>query len=188
MAKRRAVLASADAAPSGIEHQPCSVVEWVPRSALHANDYNPNRVAPPELALLALSILEDGWTQPIVARRDGEIVDGFHRYTVAERPEIAALTDGLVPVSFLREVDAAHQRMSTIRHNRARGSHYVVRMADLVIALSLDGLDDEEIGRRLGMEAEEVGRFRERGNMLKRGSGDGFSPAWVPSPEERKTT
>src|SRR5258708_4407167 len=82
----------------GIISQPIGHVHWVKRSLLRANDYNPNHVAPPELALLKVSIMEDGWTQPIVIRKDYEIVDGFHRWTVSGDPEVSALTDGMVPV------------------------------------------------------------------------------------------
>ena len=54
----------------GIENQPVSKVQWVQRGKLRANNYNPNAVAPPELDLLKLSIIEDGWTQPIVTLAD----------------------------------------------------------------------------------------------------------------------
>lgn len=177
----RITAADADRAPTGTDEQPVSSVQWVERAALHANDYNPNRVAPPELRLLKLSILEDGWTQPIVARLDGEIVDGFHRWTVSEDPDVAALTGGLVPVVYLRAVDASHQRMSTIRHNRARGEHHVLRMADLVADLIAAGLDDEQIGTRLQMESVEVERLRARGSMIERGAAEDFGKAWVPA-------
>ena len=63
--------------------QPISNVIWKSRAELHPNNYNPNKVAPPEMELLIISILEDGWTQPIVILPDGQIVDGFHRYTVS---------------------------------------------------------------------------------------------------------
>src|SRR5438045_1612914 len=103
---------------SGVEHQPITSIEWVPRESLHANLYNPNKVAPIELHLLKVSILEDGWTQPIVARPDGEIVDGFHRWTISAESEISAMTNGLVPVVRLLPANREHQIMSTIRHNR----------------------------------------------------------------------
>src|SRR5699024_4292275 len=47
--------------------EPVDSVLWVPADQVEANDYNPNTVAPPEMKLLALSIGEDGYTQPIVA-------------------------------------------------------------------------------------------------------------------------
>ena len=36
----------------------------VPVEQVHANSYNPNSVAPPEMKLLELSVWEDGYTMP----------------------------------------------------------------------------------------------------------------------------
>lgn len=166
------------------EGQPVSNVEWVHRDKLRANDYNPNVVPPPELKLLAISILEDGWTQPLVVRDDDEIVDGFHRWTVSGYKAVSALTDGLVPVVRL-STDAAHQRISTVRHNRARGVHHVVRMADIVAELVDLGMEPDEIKVRLRMDTDEVERLLARGKMTERGvSPDGLGRAWEPTAKE----
>jgi ParB-like chromosome segregation protein Spo0J len=173
--------------PDNCARQPVSNVCWIPREQLRANDYNPNVVAPPERKLLAVSIMEDGWTQPIVVRPEGdeyEIVDGFHRWSTAERPEIYDLTDGLVPTVQVPLRDAEHQRMSTVRHNRARGTHHVVRMADIVAELDAAGIDEAELIRRLGMSDEEVHRLLERGKMTLRGRAEGMGEAWRPAPRE----
>jgi ParB-like chromosome segregation protein Spo0J len=178
-----------------LDQQPVSTVVWIKRDQLLANNYNPNHVAPPEMRLLKLSILEDGWTQPIVARpissnTDGsdvgmasmtyEIVDGFHRWTVSGDPEVLAMTGGLVPVVILNAADEAHQQMSTIRHNRARGQHYVVKMADIVHDLIVNrGCTIPDVMERLQMEEEEVERLLDRGDKLKRGAADGFNKAWT---------
>lgn len=158
-----------------------SGVQWVSRETLRANDYNPNHVAPDELELLKVSLLEDGWTQPIVIRDGGEIVDGFHRWLVSDEPDIAAMTDGLVPVVKLpADLDAAQQRMATIRHNRARGVHAIVKMADIVSDMvERLGVPAEDVQHRLGMEREEVQRLLDHGDMLGR-HGDGeFSKGWT---------
>lgn len=163
------------------DNQPISGIRWLDRRDLRPNSYNPNHVAPPELDLLALSILEDGWTQPIVALSDGTIVDGFHRWTVSARPDIAALTGRLVPVVVI-SADPAHRMMSTIRHNRARGTHAVLKMAEIVRSMRAAGLPGEEICRRLGMEDEELERLLDRAGMPVRGTASvqGFARAWVP--------
>lgn len=166
------------------DSQPIALIQWVPRDDLSANDWNPNRQAPPEFRLLVLSILENGWTQPIVVRaHDGgerlEIVDGFHRWRASEKPEVYALTDGLVPVVVLPETDDTLARLATIRHNRARGTHGVLPMADIVADLLEKGLDADEIGRRLGMDEEEVDRLADRGVMTKRGAGAEFGKGWT---------
>lgn len=160
---------------------PISNVRWVPREKLRANAWNPNIQATPEFELLKVSILENGWTQPIVVTPDGEIVDGFHRWKLSADPEIAALTDGLVPVVRLPDADIATLKMSTVRHNRARGTHAVLRMADLVRDLAQKhGVAEEEIMRRLGMEDEEVERLIDTSGMTARGRGKSFSTGWVP--------
>jgi ParB-like chromosome segregation protein Spo0J len=169
----------------GQEAQPVAMVEWVHRDTLQANSYNPNHVSPIEMTLLKISILEDGWTQPIVIRVSGEVVDGFHRWLCSAEPEIRAMTDGMVPVVRLREVDKDHQIMSTIRHNRARGTHAVLKMADIV----RDLIDEEhmsyaEVQRFLQMEWEEVDRLYDRGGMLKRASKPEFNTGWVPGKKE----
>jgi ParB-like chromosome segregation protein Spo0J len=161
--------------------QPINAVEWVTRDALTANGYNPNHVARPELKLLKLSIMADGWTQPIVARADGEIVDGFHRWTIAADPEISTLTGGLVPVVRLRSaLDMADQIASTIRHNRARGQHTVLPMADIVTSLKDEhGLSDAQVKQKLGMDNEEVERLYDTSGMPTRGSDDAFHKGWT---------
>ena len=114
-----------------IKSQPVSNVHWVCRDKLTANDYNPNRIAPPELKLLLLSILEDGWTQPIVCLPDYTIVDGFHRYMISGDKRLLERFGNMVPVTVI-DVDAVHKKMSTVRHNRARGIHAVLPMAEIV--------------------------------------------------------
>ena len=164
--------------------QPLSNIEWVDPATLHANNYNPNRVAAPEMKLLKRSILEDGWTQPIVALPDGEIVDGFHRWTLGSAdPDIRNTTGGLVPVVRINP-DPAQQRMATIRHNRARGSHHVLRMADIITELHTMNISDKDIANRLGMEPEEVTRLLAHGNKKQRNQGATFSQAWTPAPKD----
>jgi len=163
--------------------QPVSNIKWVHRDKLWANDYNPNQMAEPEFELTKISLLEDGWSIPIVIRPDGEIVDGFHRWTLAADPEIYVLTDGYVPVAYLEAArDRVHQMMSTIRYNRARGKHYVLQMANIVTYLrDVEHVPEEEIQRRLGMEAEEVKRLYQHGDMRQRAGKAAFGQGWVPT-------
>jgi ParB-like chromosome segregation protein Spo0J len=161
-----------------VRKQPVSTVKWRHRDELTANDYNPNRVAPPELELLILSILEDGWTQPIVVLPDGTIVDGFHRYTVSADPRLMERFGGWVPTVTI-DVDAVHRKMSTVRHNRARGIHAILPMAEIVRSMVDDGVPEKEIQRRLGMDKEEVVRLTDRAGMPQK-SGNGFGQSWVP--------
>lgn len=136
--------------------------KMVPAHKVVANDYNPNKVAPQEMELLAVSIEEDGFTQPVVTCYDAErdvyiVVDGFHRHTI--------LKDWFgcreIPIVEIHKETGVKERMAaTVRHNRARGKHTVDLMTDLVIGLLRNGWKDLDIARHLGMEAEEVLRLK----------------------------
>jgi ParB-like chromosome segregation protein Spo0J len=161
--------------------QPISNVKWVDRKTLIPNNYNPNKVAPPEMELLIISILEDGWTQPIVTLPDGTIVDGFHRYTVSADKRLMDRYGGQVPTVVV-DIDPVHRQMSTIRHNRARGTHGIVPMAHIVRGIVADGVSKEEIQSRLGMEDEEVDRLVDRAGMPLQAERKqaGFGSSWKP--------
>jgi len=145
--------------------QPLDKVIWIDRSKLQPNDYNPNKVYPKELKLLQTSILETGWTQPIVVDENYVIIDGFHRFTVSGTPEVSKMTNGKVPIVVVKNIDPKHRRMATIRHNRARGTHGVLEMSKIVRFLSESGVTVEELCYRLGMEPEEVERLATRDGM-----------------------
>lgn len=162
--------------------EPVSSIVWRNRDELKPNDYNPNKVAPPELELLIISILEDGWTQPIVLLPDLHIVDGFHRYTVSADKRLQEKYCGYVPTVIVN-VDPVHKKMSTIRHNRARGTHGILPMSDIVYGMLQEGLTKEEIQMRLGMEDEEVDRLVDRAGMPEQSGRDksDFGASWKPT-------
>lgn len=162
--------------------QPLDKIIWIDRSLLKANNYNPNKVAPPEMQLLKTSILETGWTQPIVVDENYTIIDGFHRYMTSADKEVFAMTDGKVPVVMVTGIDEVHKKMATIRHNRARGSHAVLSMSKIVSGLITEGLSNDEIGNRLGMEAEEIYRLATKDGMPVQAMNKqpDFSPSWIP--------
>lgn len=165
-----------------MKKQPLDKITWLDRDLLKPNNYNPNKVAPPELKLLKISILEDGWTQPIVINADYTIVDGFHRWTVSGHKEINELTDGKVPVVILNDTDENQKKMATIRHNRARGTHGVLEMSKIVTDMVNDGLTGEEIMGRLQMEKEEIIRLLFKAGIPKSQvfENKDFSQAWQP--------
>ena len=126
---------------SPFKDNPVDLIEWVPSKNVAANDYNPNKVAPPEMELLEISIMNDGYTQPIVTfPHDGqiEVIDGFHRCRVGKESAIVAeRIKGFLPVvSIRKEQSGKNDRIaSTIRHNRARGKHQIDAMSEIVIDL-----------------------------------------------------
>lgn len=145
---------------------PVSTVRWIPIEKIFANDYNPNEVAPPEMELLAKSIREDGYTQPVVCYYDKEndryiVVDGFHRYRIAkENEDILASTEGCLPVVTINK-SLSNRMASTVRHNRARGTHKIGSMADMVSQLYLSGWSNKRICAELGMDLDEINRLKQ---------------------------
>ena len=163
---------------------PLSTLQWVDRSMLKANDYNPNKVSEDNLQLLVQSILTNGWTLPIVCRPDYTIIDGFHRWTVAGREPLKSMLKNKVPVVIVDHgTDKSADVYGTITHNRARGTHLLEPMKAIVKRLLDEGKTVQEIGKQLGMKPEEV--FRLSGftrdeflDMLTNGM-TGYSNAFV---------
>lgn len=141
-------------------------VRAVPVDKVVANDYNPNVVAPPEMKLLELSIWEDGFTMPCVCYYDKDndkyiIVDGFHRYTVLKTSKrIYEREKGLLPVVVI-DKDLSHRMGSTIRHNRARGTHDIGLMTHIVAELTRAGMSDAWIMKNIGMDKDELLRLKQ---------------------------
>ncbi len=154
----------------------------VPVEKIRPNTYNPNKVAPPEMRLLYESIRADGYTMPIVCyyAEDKDqyiIVDGFHRYRVMlEHKDIYEREGGMLPVSVIdKPID---QRMaSTIRHNRARGTHHVELIVKELHAL---GRSDAWISKHLGMDMDEILRLKQITGLAALFKDVKFGKAWKP--------
>lgn len=146
---------------SEYNHNPVDNVIWVPIEKVCPNDYNPNSVASKEMGLLYKSIEHDGYTQPIVTYYDAEkeryiIVDGFHRYFVGKNKDnIREGNKGMVPITVI-DKEINDRMASTVRHNRARGSHSIDGMGSVVFDMLKNGWKDAEICNELGMEPEEL--------------------------------
>lgn len=169
---------------SPFSENPVECVRWVKADEVIANDYNPNAVAPPEMELLHTSILEDGYTQPIVVwYHDGiyEVVDGFHRNRVGkEYADIRERIHGYLPVVVINSdrEDKGDRIASTIRHNRARGKHRVEAMSDIVVELKRRNWSDKKIAKELGMDADEVLRLSQITGLAEMFADHEFSQAW----------
>lgn len=171
---------------SPFKSEPVDFVKWVKNDSVTANDYNPNKVAPPEMKLLELSIVNDGYTQPIVAwsnpeKKSTEVIDGFHRNRVGkESMVVQQRVQGYLPIVDIRnEQSSKNDRMaSTIRHNRARGKHQVDAMSSIVIELKNRNWRNARIAKELGMDEEEVLRLCQISGMEHLFSDKDFSRAW----------
>lgn len=139
--------------------RPVSNVQIVKRSLLKPNDYNPNKVLEENLQLLTESILSNGWTLPIVCRPDYTIIDGFHRWTVAGRDPLKTILKGMVPIVMVEHESEEGNVYGTITHNRARGTHLLEPMENIVKSLLKKKIPINEIAKRIGMKPEEVYRL-----------------------------
>lgn len=159
-------------------------VKRVPVEKIHANTYNPNHVAPPEMKLLYQSIKEDGYTMPIVCYYDPEtdtyeIVDGYHRYTtILTHKDIYEREGGCLPVSVI-DKPLEDRMASTIRHNRARGEHSIDLMTNIVAELVDSGMSDAWIMKNIGMDAEELLRLKQLSGLQELFKDKDFSKSWV---------
>ena len=145
--------------------QPINRVRWVSIEDVQANDYNPNSVAGEEMNLLYVSILHDGYTQPIVTIYDEKvskyiIIDGFHRYfTCKNNKDILERNKGMLPIVVL-DKDINERMASTVRHNRARGKHSIDGMSNMVFKMLDNGWEDKDICNHLGMSPDELLRLK----------------------------
>lgn len=169
---------------SPFKTEPVDCIVWVKNEVVGANDYNPNSVAPPEMQLLERSILQDGYTQPIVSwkkEESYEVVDGFHRSRVGkESKEVKERVFGYLPLTVINEnrLDLGDRMASTIRHNRARGKHKIESMSDIVLELKRRNWTDKKIGQELGMDPDEVLRLTQIQGLAEMFKDDEFTQAW----------
>lgn len=169
---------------SPFKNEPVDCVVWLKNDLVCANDYNPNAVAPPEMRLLEHSITEDGYTQPIVTmekEEQREVVDGFHRSRVGKESKVVMnRVYGYLPVVAINEnrKDKGDRMASTIRHNRARGTHKIDSMVEIIMALKKRCWSDKRIGKELGMDEDEVLRLAQITGLAEMFEDKEFSEAW----------
>jgi ParB-like chromosome segregation protein Spo0J len=165
------------------------MVRAVPIDKVKANDYNPNSVAPPEMVLLETSIWEDGYTQPVVTYYDKTedmyiVVDGFHRYTVMRTSKrIFEREAGMLPIVVI-DKSLGDRMASTIRHNRARGSHNIELMSNIVSELVEMGKGDRWICEHIGMSPDELLRLKQITGVAALFQNRDFSDSWTADSEE----
>jgi ParB-like chromosome segregation protein Spo0J len=157
---------------------PCMDVKVVDIDKVQTNTYNPNHVSDDKMKLLEESILSNGFCFPVVTIYDPDIekyviIDGFHRYLIF-RDWLEAKQ---LPIVVL-EHDISQRMAATVQFNRARGVHQVELMGDLVQALVEQGVPDEEIAEKLGMEFEEVYRLKQITGIAELFKNQIYSKAW----------
>ena len=100
-------------------------------------------------------------------------------------PYIYERENGLLPVSVIDK--SLDKRMaSTIRHNRARGSHDVDLMSNIVKELHELGRSDAWISKHLGMDRDEILRLKQITGLAALFKDVKFGRAWQPVEEEEE--
>jgi ParB-like chromosome segregation protein Spo0J len=174
---------AATKSPAPLFQSPVYAVSAVPMEKVKANTYNPNFVAPPEMELLETSIWEDGYTQPVVTYYDSDsdtyiVVDGFHRFLVMQRSaRIQERERGLLPIVVIKK-ELGDRMASTIRHNRARGTHNIELMSAIVTELVEMGKSDRWICKHIGMSVDELLRLKQITGLAALFANRDFSQAW----------
>lgn len=169
---------------SPLKHHPVDFVFWEKSNKVEANEYNPNAVAPPEMQLLYESIFNDGYTMPIVSFKDVDIiriVDGFHRRETERRnSDISESVHGYLPLTNIRnsQADNSNRMASTIRHNRARGTHNIELMSQIVSELVEMGKGDPWICKHVGMSPDELLRLKQITGLASLFANKDFSESW----------
>ena len=164
-------------------------VKSIPIDKVKANDYNPNSVAPPEMELLETSIWEDGYTQPVVTYYDAEndqyvVVDGFHRFLILKNSKrVREREKGMLPVVVI-DKEIQDRMASTIRHNRARGTHNIELMSTIVSELVEMGKGDAWICKHIGMSKDELLRLKQITGLSSLFQNQDFSDSWNADIEE----
>ncbi len=174
---------------SPFKNEPVDFVKWIISDDVTSNDYNPNKVAPPEMELLEISIMNDGYTQPIVTwenenKNKIEVIDGFHRNRVGKESKIVRQRiNGYLPIVNIRkEQTGKNDRIaSTIRHNRARGKHQIDAMSEIVLELKARNWKNERIAKELGMDEEEILRLCQITGLSDIFKDEDFSKSWESS-------
>ena len=165
-----------------LEKEPIMNVQWVSAGILKANAYNPNAVLMPELRLLEANILRHGYVQPILANPHQMIIDGFHRWRLAQESKpLLERYGGMIPVAYLPLSDP-EAMMLTIRMNRAKGSHVAYRMSEIVRSL-IDAhcLDPAQVAAGIGATKDEIELLHQTGVFEAKGiDGYRYSKAWIP--------
>jgi ParB-like chromosome segregation protein Spo0J len=158
---------------------PCANTILVRPSLIAANLYNPNSVSDDKMELLKQSILDNGFAFPVVAICDDDqqrfvVIDGFHRTTIGG-PDW--LDFDYVPVAVL-DHDITKRMAATVQFNKARGVHQVDLDAEVIRALIEQGVSEDDISQRLGIDMETIHRYKQLTGVAELFKNSDYSLSW----------
>ena len=85
--------------------------------------------------------------------------------------------NGMLPVVVI-DKDESNRMASTIRHNRARGTHDIDLMVSMVGELVESGMSDQWISKNLGMDSDELLRLKQISGLAALFANEEFSKGW----------
>lgn len=139
--------------------KPIREIQIVCRDKVKPNNYNPNMVQEKNLKLLTQSILTNGFCFPIVVRPDFTIIDGYHRWLISGREPLKTMLGNKIPIVIVAHNDESQDMYGTVTFNRARGTHLLAPMENIVKTLLDKGKSVDEISKEIGMSREEIFRL-----------------------------
>lgn len=159
---------------------PCVHTLLVKYELIQANNYNPNNVSPDKMELLRESVLDNGFCFPIVTIYDHDlckfvIIDGFHRWDIAGQRWLGL---SHVPVVVLPH-DLSKRLTATWQFNKARGVHQVDLDAELIRMLIHQGLEEDEIAKKLGIDLDSVHRYKQLTGIADLFKNSPYSMSWA---------
>ena len=113
------------------------------------------------------------------------MVDGYHRYQVLKTSKrIYQRENGLLPVVVI-DKELSNRMASTIRHNRARGTHNIELMCNIVAELDHASMSDQWIMKNIGMDRDELLRLKQISGLADLFANKDFSipdnkPEYIP--------
>lgn len=151
----------------------------VHKDLIMPNNYNPNHVAKDKMELLRISIVENGFAFGIVSIYDYDvekfiIIDGYHRDIITGDKWLNLTYKPLVILDHSMEKRMA----ATVQFNKARGVHKIDLNAELVKRMVELGMDDYEICKQLGIDADEFLRLKRNVRIAEVYKDLSYSNSW----------
>lgn len=158
---------------------PCMDVKMVPRDMVVTNNYNPNHVSPDKMELLKQSIIDNGFCYAIITIWDEDlmkyvVIDGGHRWIICN-PKWLDIDP--IPIIVL-DHDISKRMAATIQFNKARGVHQVDLDAEVIRALTEQGLSVAEISVHLGIDEDTIHRYKQLTGIAELFKNADYSTSW----------
>ena len=157
-------------------------IDLVPNSSIRPPNWRATYLLKPDFNLLRESMMDYGWTQPIVVQeKTSLIIDGFHRWAISQETSFIKKYGTEVPI-YRKDIDDIDSMVMHIRLNRARGSILAKKMSNIIIDICVTGkYGTEEILTLLGLTDDELDLMLAP-NLIKHRKvpEHKYSRAWIP--------